>query len=77
MFNLLRIEASSVRFWVPYQAKETRCLKVDNVAIADPYCMHENNVRSKKCRVIIREYLVREMLAHKDKDHLLVPYYPM
>lgn len=77
MFNLLRLEASLVRLWLLYQAKEAIRLKVNEVAIADPYHMHKNNVRSKEGWEIMKDYLVYAMLVHKEKDNLLVPYYAM
>lgn len=77
MFNLYRLEASLVRLWALYQARETRRLNHPDVGIADPYHMHENNVRSEQGREIMKEYLVSALLAHKGKDYLLVPYNPM
>lgn len=76
MYNLYRPEASFVRLWALYQAKEIRRLKYAIVAIADPYHMHGNNVRSKEGREIMKEYLVSVMLAHKYKLYLLLSYNP-
>ena len=77
MFNLYRLEASFVRLWALHQAKEARRLNHPNVAIVDPYHMHDNNVRSKDGREIMKDYLVQVMIAHKGKDYLLMPYHPV
>lgn len=48
MFNLLRAEASLVGLLAIYQAKEDMRLKVNNIAIADPYTCMRTTCNSKK-----------------------------
>lgn len=59
-----------------YQAREAKRLKVKDVAVADHYHMHENNLCSEASRAIMKNYIAQFMIANKEKHYLHVPYVP-
>lgn len=77
MFHLFRLDASLVRLWALHQARVARDDNVQEVAVADPFHMHENNLRDPAGFKTARMYLTEFMVANKHKDHLLVPYRPL
>ena len=50
--------------------------KTPGIAIVDPFYMRAKHLGSTGDRQVASTYLQGVILAHKDKDNFLVPYFP-
>lgn len=72
MFNFFMLSPSSIRLWAIYQANQVTLQKVQDLVVADPYLMNEDNLGNPKGLATAKQYLSNFMVGNKEKDHLLV-----
>ena len=65
-----------LRLWALHLAKAIGVDEVPNIAIADPYLLHEGNIKNDKDRATMEKYIAHFMLTNQDKHYLLMPYRP-
>jgi len=76
MFHLYKLGGSLVRLWAINSAYITKMEGNMNVAVADPYLMHESKLNVPDRRQAMKTYLADFMVANMEKECLLVPYFP-
>ena len=76
MFNLFPLHYTFIRLFV--LSMEMRIIrdKTPNIVIADPFYMRAKLLCNAGDRKIASAYLEGIMLANKNKDNFLVPYFP-
>ena len=76
MLHVRRLDFTFVRLYALHQnylVKE----ELSNIAVAGPYYMSENFLkRGDVERKSAEEYILKFMLANKDKEMILLPYHP-
>ena len=76
MLHLHRLPGSLLRLWALHLVEAIRVDDVPNVAIADRYLLHEDNIKNDKDRAKMEKYITHFMLTNQDKHYLLMPYRP-
>ena len=69
--NLVRLFALNEA----YQVRKEREF-IPTVVIADPYYLSESKLYTMEGQLAAKEYIQNLMLANKDKDTFLLPYFP-
>ena len=76
MFHLYKLGGSLVHLWAINRTYITKMEGNRNVAVANPYLMHEFNLNVPDRRQAMKTYLAEFMISNMEKECLLVPYYP-
>ena len=76
MLHLRRLDSSLLSLWVLHLVTAIRTDNVQDIAIADPYLMHEGNLKSANGRRKMQTYIGDFMFANQDKTSILMPYCP-
>ena len=78
LFHMKRLTPNLVRLFAlneAYQAKKEREF-TPTIVIADPYYLSESKLYTMEGQLAAKEYIQNLMLANKDKDTFLLPYFP-
>src|SRR4051812_24289881 len=77
MFLTRRLDFTIVRLFALHMSFVIKREEISQIAVADPYYMHESLSLSDYELKIVREYIENLMLMNKEKEMVLVPYHPM
>ena len=76
MFHMKRLYPTFVRLVALSMAQQLIKEETPGIAIMDPYYMVEWILSSPGDRVIVTRYIEEFFVTNKDKDVILVPYFP-
>ena len=76
MFHLKRLHPTLVRLVALSMAHQIIREETPGIAIMDPYYMLESNLRNPGDRVIVTKQIEEFLVANKQKEIILLPYFP-
>ena len=76
MFHLKRLHPTLVRLFTLSEAYQVRKEDTPAIAIADPYYMLESNLCTHEGRLVVMQYIEDFLVANKEKEIFLLPYFP-
>lgn len=76
VFHLGKLDRSIVRLVSLSMAHDMVMENTPHIAIMDPYYMNEDYLRSHADRVLITTYITGFLIDNKDKNAILMPYFP-
>ena len=76
LFHLRMLYPSLLRLSALHQAYLAKADPNIDVAVADPYLMHDGTMRTPAGRKAVTDYIEKLMLANRDKDCIILPYRP-
>ena len=76
LFHVNALHHSFVRLFSLNLARQIILDKTPRIAVVDPYYMRQDVLGAVGNQVVVTRYLEEFMLAHQDKDYILLPYFP-
>ena len=78
LFHMKRLTPNLVRLFALNEAYQVRKERefIPTVVIPDPYYLSESKLYTMEGQLAAKEYIQNLMLANKDKDTFLLPYFP-